>query len=134
MQSKIFTLEDIEILEYMMGFLVNIHHLVYNVMRDYTKTKIDNYEKMARYYPRIRQARQMTNFSIICSVLCMIEDLKAKKYFEICNKIYILNHFLQALNPSLKYLEKFLLDHPHFHVQVPIPLFQQRRHKWKNAL
>ena len=130
MQSKMFTLQDVELLEEIMGFLVNIHRLMYNVMRDYTNTKLDSYEKMARYYPHIKQVRQMSNFSIICSMLCMLEDLKRKKYFEACNKKYILNHFLQALNPSLKFLEKFLLDHPHFHVEAPVPIVRPRCHKW----
>ena len=131
LRSKILTLEDVELHEEMIDFLVNIHRLIYNVIRDYTKTKLSDYAQMAMYYPRIKQARQMSNFSILSSIISMLEDLRKKKFFESCNKVYVLNHFLQTLTPSMRFLKKFLLAYPHFHVQMPVPLRQTRRKPWQ---
>ena len=121
LRSKILTLEDVELHEEMIDFLVNIHRLIYNVIRDYTKTKLSDYAQMATYYPQIKKVRQMSNFSILSSIISMLEDLRKKKFFESCNKVYVLNHFLQMLTPSMRFLKKFLLAHPHFHVQMPVP-------------
>ena len=51
LRSKILTLEDVELHEEMIDFLVNIHRLIYNVIQDYTKTKLSDYAQMAMYYP-----------------------------------------------------------------------------------
>ena len=105
LRSKILTLEHIEFHEEMIDFLVNIHCLIYNVIWDYTKTKLSDYAQMAMYYPQIKQARQMSNFSILSSIISMLEDLRKKKFFESCNKVYVLNHFLQTLTPSMRFLK-----------------------------
>lgn len=125
------SLEDLDTLEELMESLVNIHSILHNVIRDYTKTKISDYAKRASYFPLIKQARQRSNFFILCSMFNMLEDLKKSKYFENCNKVYILNHFMQTLSPSKRYLEKFILDHPHFHVQLPAQPRNTRRKLWK---
>ena len=84
LRSKILTLEDVELREEMIDFLVNIYRLIYNVIQDYTKTKLSDYAQMATYYPQIKQARQMSNFSILSSIISMLEDLWKKKFFESC--------------------------------------------------
>ena len=99
LRSKILTLEDVELHEEMIDFLVNIHRLIYNVIQDYTKTKLSDYAQMATYYPQIEQARMMSNFSILSSIISMLENLRKKKFFELYNKVYVLNHFLQMLTP-----------------------------------
>ena len=131
LRSKILTLEDVELHEEMIDFLVHIHRLIYNVIRDYTKTKLSDYAQMATYYPQIKQARQMSNFSILSSIISMLEDLRKKKFFESCNKVYVLNHFLQTLTPLMRFLKKILLAHPNFHVQMPVPQRKTRHKPWQ---
>ena len=88
LRSKILTLEDLELHEEMIDFLVNIHCLMYNVIRDYTKTKLSDYAQRAMYNPQIKQARQMSNLSILSSVISMLEDLTKRKF---------LNHVIKCM-------------------------------------
>ena len=121
LRSKVLTLNDLPILEEMLEFIVPIRHIMYKVIRDYTHTSLCEYQTRESYYPLIRQARQMSIHSILCHMAAMLADLKKKRYFTTCNKVYILNHFLQTLTPSEHFLEKFLVSHPHFHVEMPPP-------------
>ena len=126
-RCKILSLNDLQLLEEIMEFMANIHSLVYKVIEGYTKTQLSDYKTRASYFPRIIQARQMSIHSMLCSLQSMFHDLKKKKYFETCNKIFVLNHFLQTLKPSIFFLEDFLMSHPHFHVVLLVEPKNQRR-------
>ena len=80
------------------------------------KTKLHDYRKHTSYFPRIIQARQMSILAILCSMEYMLSELKKTWYFTLCNKVFVLNHFLQMLKPSRHFLEEFVMAHAHFHV------------------
>ena len=103
-----------------MEFSANIHCLLHKVIEEYTKTKLSDYKQAASYFPHIIQAWQMSVHAILCSLDSMLNDLKKKRYFTSCNKVFVLNHFLQTLKPSRHFLEDFLMSHPHFHVVIPV--------------
>ena len=72
-----------------------------------------------QFYPLIVQARQMEILSTLCDMDIMLRKLKKINYVNICNKVYVMNHFMRSLKPSLTFLEKFLVKNPHFHVMPP---------------
>ena len=127
---KILSLQDLQLLEEIMEFSVNIHSLMYKVIEQYTKTELSDYKRGASYYPHIIQARQMSIHSILRSMECMLRKLKKTRYFTTCNKVYILNHFLQMLKPSRHFLEDFLMSHPHFHVVLHVEPKKSCHTRW----
>ena len=121
-RSKVLTLNDLELLEEMVGFTQGIYLLVFRIVGDYCKEKVSEMNKRpASFHPLIWQARQMDMFSLFSDIACMLQGLKKKKYFHTCNKVGVLNSFLRNLKPSLFFLEKFLVKHNHFHVVLPQP-------------
>jgi len=118
---KVLSLQDLHLLEEILDFSLGIHNIMYKVIEDYTKTKLLKSTLSETYYPLIRQAHQMSIHSVLCSMACMLSDLKQKRYFTTCNKVFVLNHFLQTLNPSILFLQEYLKAHPHFHEPMPVP-------------
>ena len=92
-RSKIFSLQNLELLEQIMEFSGHIHSLMYKVIEQYTKTKLSDYKKGASYFPRIIQARQMSVHAILCSMESMLSDLKKSRYFTSCNKVFVVKQF-----------------------------------------
>ena len=129
-RSKIFTLQNLELLEEIMEFSGHIHALLYRVIEQYTKTKLHDYRKRASYFPHIIQAGQMSILAILCSMEYMLSELKKTRYFTLCNKVFVLNHFLQTLKPSRHFLEDFVMAHAHFHVVLPVQPQKSRRRRW----
>ena len=129
-RSKIFSLQDLELLEQIMEFSGHIHSLIYKVIEQYTKTKLSDYKKGASYFPRIIQARQMSVHAILCSMESMLSDLKKSRYFTSCNKVFVLNNFMQTLRPSRIFLEDFVMSHPHFQVVLPVQPPKTQRRRW----
>ena len=122
LRSRILSLSNLELLEEIVGFPRGIYLLIFRTIHDYVKTKVSEMHcKPTVFYPLIRQARQMEIFSYFCDINSMLLILKKGKYFHTCNKLYVMNHFLKTLKPSLTLLEKFLVDNSHFHVTVPPP-------------
>ena len=128
-RSKLFTLQILEVLEEMVTFSRGIYILIARFMENYAeRTIVSMHKKCARFYPLIRQARQMEIFSVMSDMIQMLNALKKCNYFHTCNKVYILNSFLTTLKPSLTFLEKFLLKNSHFHVVLPPPEKKERKY------
>ena len=120
LRSHILSLSHLELLEEIVGFMRGIYLLIFHTIRDYVKTKVSKmHRKPTVFYPLIQQARQMEIFSYFCDINSMLLILKKGTYFHMCNKQYVMNHFLKMLKPSLTFLEKFLVDNSHFHITVP---------------
>ena len=121
-RSKILTLNNLQVLEEMVTFTRQIYLLLARIVRDYCQEEVtESHKRPACFYPLIRQARQMEIFLLLCDMNTTLRRLKEKKYFNTCNRVYILNNFVKTLRPSVFFLEKFLLKHPHFHVVIPPP-------------
>ena len=106
----------------MVRFMRGIVSLVSKVVSEYCGEEVsEKHKEQGVFYPLIHQARQMEIFRIFCDIECMLVKLKEKRFFQECKRIYVLNNFLKTLKPSLLFLEKFLLDNPHFHVVLPPP-------------
>ena len=118
--SKILTFEELDVLEEMVFFMHNINLLVNCVVSGFSEEKPYIYSPRD-FYPRIRQARQMEIFNIICGITAIFKSLKRKSFFKMCNGVCTLNNFLQNLHPSLMFLQKFLIRNTHFHVVLPPP-------------
>ena len=126
-RSKILTLNDLQLLEEMVTFTRGIYLIITRVVRDYCLEEIcDFHKRPAFFYPLIRQARQMEIFSLLCDIQVMLKRLKEKCFFHSCNKVFVLNNFIRNLRPSMFFLQKFLVDHPHFHVILPPPEKKRR--------
>ena len=127
-RSKILTMNDLDLLEEMLKFTRGIYFIVMRSVCDYCHVDIsDSHKRPGSFYPLIRQARQMEIFSLLCDIHVMLDRVKKKRFFHECNKVFILNHFLRQVRPSLFFLQKFLLDHPHFHVIMPPPENKRRK-------
>ena len=121
-RSKILTFNDLEVLEEMVTFTRQIYLLLVQMVRDYCQEKVTKgHKRPALFYPLIQQARQMEIFLLLCDMNTTLSRLKQKKYFNTCNRVYVLNNFVKTLQPSVPFLEKFLLKHNHFHVIIPPP-------------
>ena len=112
----------------MVRFMRGIVFLVSKAVREYCGEEVSEIHKeRGVFYPLIRQARQMEIFRIFCDIECTLVKLKEKRFFQECKRIYVLNNFLRTLKPSLLFLEKFLLDNPHFHVVLPPPIKNNKK-------
>ena len=122
LHSRILSLSNLDLLEEIIAFTRGIYLLIFRTIRDYVQTKVSEmHHKPAVFYPLIRQVRQMEIFSYFCDINSMLLILKEEKYFHTCNKLYVMNHFMKMLKPSLTFFEKFLVKNSHFHVTVPPP-------------
>ena len=122
LRGKILTLNDLELLEEMVYFLRGIYLLVLRTVHDYCKQPVsEGYKRQGQFYPLIRQARQMEIFSVLTNIHIMMNLLKVRRFFQSCKHVYVLNHFMRTLKPSVIFLEKFLLRNKHFHVVLPPP-------------
>lgn len=128
-RSKILTLNNLPLLEEMVTFLRNIYFIMSRVVSDYCKETVSVMNmKHWVFYPLIREARQHEIHSLLCDMACMMSNLRKKRYFKSCNKVYVLNHFLRTLNPSLVFLQKFVVRNQHFHVVLPPPEPKRRNY------
>ena len=101
-RSKVLTVNNLELLEEMVGFTRGIYLLVFHIVGDYCKEKVSEMNKWpASFHPLLQQARQMDIFSLLSDIACMLQGLKKKKYFHTCKKVGVLNSFLRNLKPSL---------------------------------
>ena len=82
--SKILTFEELDVLEEMVFFMWNINLLVNRVVSCLSEEKPYIYCPHD-FYPRIRQARQMEIFNIICGITAIFKSLKRKSFFKMCN-------------------------------------------------
>ena len=122
LRSRILSLSNLELLKEIVAFMRGIYLLIFCTIHDYVKTKVSEmHHKPAVFYPLIWQVRQMEIFSYFCDINSMLLILKKGKYFHMCNKLYVMNHFFKTLKPLLTFLEKFLVDNNHFHVTIPPP-------------
>ena len=113
----------------MVTFSRHIFVLLERIVRDYCLEQVtDSHKRPGSFYPLIRQARQMEVFLLLCDMNTTLSNLKKKKYFNTCNRVYVLNNFVKTLRPSVPFLEKFLLKHNHFHVIIPPP--EKKRPKY----
>ena len=120
LRCKILSFQDIEILEYMLSFCRNISLLMYRVINAFDYRDIPVYNPSpGAFYPLIRQAHQMEIHSLLCYMASLMAHLKRNKYFYTCNKFKHMNQFLKQLQPSLHFLEKFLVSNKHFHCVLP---------------
>ena len=120
LRSKIFTLQELQILEEIVCFTRNINNILNRCTRDYSGVKESVYAPKT-FYPLIRQARQMEIFSLLCGMNTILLSIRKSGFFRTCNKVYRLNHFLTHLKPSIIFLQKFVVDNKHFHVVIPPP-------------
>ena len=119
LHSKTLTLRNLPLLETVLKFAHAIAQLMTNFVRIYAKTEIFPRYQYSEFYPLIVQSSQMDIHHILCDMTGMLSDLKRKKFFKECNKIYILNKFLQTLHPGFLYIQKFIVANEHFHVPIP---------------
>ena len=119
---RILSLKDLQLLEEIVTFTQGIYLLVSRIVWDYCNESVSEMNKKpGQFYPSIVQARQMEIFSTLCDMDIMLRKLKKINYFHTCNKVYVMNHFMRPLKPSLTFLEKFLVKNPHFHVVMLPP-------------
>ena len=132
LHSKTLMLQNLPLLESVLNFSRGITQLMTNFVRNYTKTEIFPHNQYSQFYPLIVQSRQMDIHHILCDMTGMLSDLKRKKFFKQCNKIYILNNFLQTLHPGFLYIQKFIVANEHFHVPIPPKSHKQntKRSEW----
>ena len=107
------------LLETVLKFSCGITQLMTNFVRNYAKVEILPRHQYCQFYPLIVQSRQMDIHHILCDMTGMLSDLKRKNFFKECNKIYILNNFLQTLHPGFLYIQKFIVANEHFHLPIP---------------
>ena len=114
--SKILTVKNLDQLEHILEFMLNINYLLRHFIMQNTKSEMTQYDTCTTYYPLLLKARQMSIHTIVCSMLSMLHYLKTQKYFTYCYKIFVLNNFIRTLTPSKIFLEKYIVRHPHFHL------------------
>ena len=119
LHSKILTLQNLPLLETVLTFSSGITQLIRNYVRDYSKTEIFPPYRFGQFYPLLLQSRQMDIHHILCDMIGMLSDMKKKNFFKKCNKVFILNKFLQTLHPGLLYIQKFIAANKHFHLPIP---------------
>ena len=128
LHSKTLTLQNLPLLKTVLEFSHGIAQLMTNFVRDYSKTEIFPPHQFGQFYPLIVQSRQMDIHHILCDMIGMLSDMKRKKFFKECSKVFILNNFLCTLHPGLLYIQTFIVANEHFHVPIP-PKSHQRNTK-----
>ena len=118
-RSKMWTLDDIDLLKEIVSFTHGIYGLIVKFTSQHSTYVIRTcHKKPGVFYPMIRQAHHMEAFSLLCDMMSMLQEFKKSKFFYTCNKVYILNAFVSLLKPLLHFLEQFLLKNSHFHVVI----------------
>ena len=131
-RSKLWTLNDIDLLEEIVSFTRGIYGLIAKFTSQHSTYVICTcHKKPGVFYPMICQACCMGAFSLLCDMMSMLQEFKKSKFFNMCNKVYILNAFVSLLKPSLHFLERFLLKNLHFHVVIPPPDPKPRKYVQK---
>ena len=121
-RSKLWTLDDIDLLEEIVSFTRCIYGLIVKFTSQHSTYVIRTcHKKPGVFYPMICQARRMEVFSLLCDMTSMLQEFKKSKFSYMCNKVNILNAFVSLLKLSLHFLEQFLLKNSHFHVVIPPP-------------
>ena len=120
LRSRIFTLQELELLEDIVCFTCNINNILNRCTHDYSGVKESVYAPRT-FYPLIRQARQMEIFSLLCGMNSILLSIRKNGFFRTCNQVHHLNQFLRDLKPSIIFLQKFVVDNKHFHVVIPPP-------------
>ena len=105
-RSKLWTLDDIDLLEEIVSFTRGIYGLIVKCTSQHSTYVICTcHKKPGVFYPIIHQAHCMEVFSLLCDMMSMLNKFKKSKFFYMCNKVYILNEFVSLLKPSLCFLE-----------------------------
>ena len=120
--SKLFGFTDIDKLEEMVKFSREISHIVFNTVHNICQVEVQKLtERHGIFFPLICQARQFEIHTLLCYMATTLHKTKEIKYFENCRKVGVLNKFLTTLQPAKQFLDKFVIDNPHFHDFLPPP-------------
>ena len=119
-RSKIFRVQDMELLESLRLVLTNICGMYKNFSDQYSKTKVVNYVENMRYInPNLKTHRQMEIHQYCCGIQVFCKELKPYIKSTLINNA--IRQCFNVMHSTCKFFEKTVMDNPIFHAVDPNP-------------
>ena len=119
-RSKIFRVEDIELLERMRLSLGNISAMYRSYSEQYSKTKVVDYVHSNKHInPNLVKHRQMEIHQICCEIQVFCKGVRPYIKSSLINNA--IRQFFNIINSTCKFFEKTVMDNPIFHAVDPNP-------------
>ena len=119
-RSKIFRVEDIELLERMRHSLGNISAMYRSYSEQYSKTKVVDYVHSNEHInPNLVKQRRMEIYEICCEIQVFCKGVRPYIKLSLINNA--IRQFFNIINSTCKFFEKTVMDNPIFPAVDPNP-------------